>query len=278
MKIPKVSNPYLYRTVYQPEYFIGGLHKDILTEIKHFLTTVTLDDYIHPSAHGFITKRSIATNANMHLGKPYLLQIDIKNFFESIPIQKIIDVFKKIGCTDEVAILLTKICSINGVLKEGLNTSPMLANLYFYDIDIQLHDIAQKHNCTYTRYADDMTFSSANNMRKTTLLEEITEILHTQSLTLADEKTRYSSYGQAQYVTGLSISNDLYPRIPRKVKKLLRLELHYIRKYGFDEHFNRRGESFDSGHARLKGWIDYILSVEPILGQEMKKSYNHSMR
>ncbi len=278
MKIPKVSNPHLYRTVYQPEYFIDGLHKDILTEIKHFLTTVTLDDYIHPSAHGFITKRSIVTNANMHLGKPYLLQIDIKNFFELIPIQKITDVFKKIGCNDEVSLLLTKICSINGVLKEGLNTSPMLANLYFYDIDILLNDLARQYNCIYTRYADDMTFSSNNDLRKTLLLEEVTKILNMQSLSLANEKTRYSSYGQAQYVTGLSISNNLYPRIPRKVKKLLRLELHYIRKYGFDEHFYRRGESFDAGHARLKGWIDYILSVEPILGQKMKKSYDLSMR
>jgi retron-type reverse transcriptase len=278
MKIPKVSNPYLYRTVYQPEYFISGLHKNILTEIKYFLTTVTLDDYIHSSAHGFITKRSIATNASIHLGKQYLLQIDIKNFFESIPIQKIIEVFKKIGCTEEIAIFLTKICSVNGILKEGLNTSPMLANLYFYDIDIQLYDIAQRHNCTYTRYADDMTFSSNNNIREMTILKEVIETLHTQSLSLADEKTRYSSYGQAQYVTGLSISNNLYPRIPRKVKKLLRLELHYIHKHGFDEHFHRRGESFDLGHARLKGWIDYILSVEPILGQKMKKLYDHSKR
>ena len=154
----------------------------------------------------------------------------------------------------------------------------MLANLYFYETDIQLHDIAQKHNCIYTRYADDMTFSSTDNMRKINILEEVTEILHTQELILADKKTRYSSYGQAQYVTGLSISNDLYSRIPRKVKKLLRLELHYIRKYGFDGHFSKRGESFDAGHARLKGWIDYVLSVEPILGQKMKKLYDDSMR
>ncbi len=276
MEIPKVRYPSQKRVVYKPEWYIDNLHKDILTELKHFLSSTELDKFIHHSAHGFITKRSIATNASAHLDKSYLLQVDIKNFFESIPIEKVIDVFKKIGCTDDVSILLTKICSVNDILKEGLSTSPMLANLYFYDIDITLNEIAEKHNCTYTRYADDMTFSSNQNIKETTLLSEITEVLNIQSLMLADEKTRYSSHGQAQYVTGLSISNDICPRIPRKVKKLLRQELYYISKYGFYEHFDRRQEGFHAGHSRIKGWIDYVLSVEPTLGKKMKTIYDNA--
>jgi len=117
------------------------------------------------------------------------LQVDIKNFFESIPIEKIVEVFKKLECTNEIAEMLTKICSVNNVLKEGLNTSPMLANLYFYDIDIKLENIASKFHCTYTRYADDMTFSSNGNIKETMLLEEIKEILSLESLELSDKKT-----------------------------------------------------------------------------------------
>jgi len=275
IEIPK-KNPKKngYRIVYQPKWYISDLHKNILNEINNFLSRPDKNKFIHYSAHGFISCRTTSTNAGVHIGKTHLLQIDIKNFFESIPIEKIVEVFKKLECTNKISEILTKICSVNNVLKEGLNTSPMLANLYFYDIDIKLEKLASKFQCTYTRYADDMTFSSNKNIKETTLLDEIKNILYLESLELSDKKTRYSSYGQSQYVTGLSISNKIQPRIPRKIKKLLRLELHYLSKFGFSSHFEKRDENAISGHLRLKGWLDYVLSVEPSLGKEMMKIYD----
>ncbi len=275
MEIPKKNSKSDFRIVYKPKYYIEDLHKNILTELNNFLLSSEQNKFIHDSAHGFRSYYSTSTNATVHIGKKNLLQIDIKNFFESIPKRKIIEVFKKIGCADDVARLLTKICTVNNILKEGLNTSPLLANLYFYDIDIKLNTLACQFKCEYSRYADDMTFSSNKNIKKTNLLQNITTILSDESLELSNHKTRYSSYGQSQYVTGLSISNTEYPRIPRKIKKLLRQELHYLNLYGFTSHFDKRGEDHTTGHYRIKGWLDYIRSVEPTLGKEMEKIYNN---
>ena len=274
MKIPK-KNPKRsgFRIVYQPEWFISDFHKNILSEINHFLVRPNQNMFIHDSAHGFISNKTTLTNAMMHLDKKHLLQVDIKNFFESIPIEEIVKVFKKLECIDEVAEILTKACSVNNLLKEGLNTSPMLANLFFYDIDIKLESLAAKFHSVYTRYADDITFSSNEELRKTALLSEIKDIISLYSLELNDKKTRYSSFGQSQYVTGLSISNTIQPRIPRQIKKQLRQELYYLSKFGFTSHFEKRDENHVQGHLRLKGWLDYVLSVEPTLGKTMMEIY-----
>lgn len=275
MEIPK-KNPKngSFRIVYQPKWFISDLHKNILTEINNFLVRPDRNKFLHDSAHGFIANKTTLTNAMMHLGKKYLLQVDIKNFFESIPIEKIVKVFKKLECTDEVSTILTRACSVNNLLKEGLNTSPMLANLYFYDIDIKLENLATKFQCVYTRYADDITFSSNEELKDTALLSEIKNIISLEPLELNDKKTRYSSFGQSQYVTGLSISNAIQPRIPRQVKKRLRQELYYLSKFGFTSHFEKRHEDHVNGHLRLKGWLDYVLSVEPSLGKKMMAIYD----
>jgi len=168
---------------------------------------------------------------------------------------------------------MAKICSINDVLEEGLHPSPMLANLYFYEIDQKLFQLAKEYKCDYTRYADDMTFSSSKDLKDTNLLEEITSILANEQLCLSSKKTRYSKYGQAQYVTGLSTSNPQRPRIPKKMKRQLRQEFYYIKRYGFLAHFKVRNENARRGYKRINGWIDYIMGVEPELGLELKKMY-----
>lgn len=274
LHIPKKSNKKTgYRTVYKADDVLADLHKNILTTIKKNLENDGIDRFIHDSAHGFVNNRTTFSNAVPHLNKQFLLQVDIESFFKSIPIEHIIRVFKKMGCQEDIAIIMTKICSINDVLEEGLHTSPMLANLYFYEIDQRMFQLAQEYGCDYTRYADDMTFSSSEDLKDTNILDEITSILANEQLRLSDKKTRYSKYGQAQYVTGLSISNPERPRIPKKMKKQLRQEFYYIMRYGFPAHFKARNEKAERGYKRINGWLDYITSVEPELGFELQKTY-----
>ena len=274
LKIPKVNKFKGYRTVYKADWFLADFHKNILTSIDNFLLQSNMNEYIHPSAHGFLKGKTTLSNAKVHLNKKELLQVDIKSFFKSIPTSSIVTVFEKLGFTSEMAKLMTQLCSINDAIEEGLNTSPMLANLYFYEIDKKLYTLAIKYKCEYTRYADDMTFSSNETVLKDTdLLEKIVEILNVENLLLTNEKTRYSKNGQSQYVTGLSISNNERPRIPKKVKKKLRQECIFIKKYGFYSHFCFIGEDSEKGFKRINGWIDYILSVEPEVGLKLQKEY-----
>lgn len=274
LEIPKKNKFKDFRIVYKAVWYLADFHKNILTSIDNFLSQHKIDDFIHTSAHGFIKGRTTLSNANVHLDKRELLQVDIKSFFKSIPMSGIVTVFEKLGFSQEVAKLMTKLCSINNLLEEGLNTSPMLANLYFYEIDKKLYSLATKYQCTYTRYADDMTFASSELvLKETDILKEIINILDTENLPLANEKTRYSKHGQSQYVTGLSISNNERPRIPRKVKKQLRQEFYFIKKHGFHAHFSFIGEGSEKGFKRINGWIDYILSVEPEVGLKLQKEY-----
>ncbi|MFY9141328.1 reverse transcriptase family protein [Sulfuricurvum sp.] len=261
------------RTVYKANDVLADLHKNILTSIKHHLVQNRHNQFIHECAHGYVNNKTTYSNAVEHLNKKYLLQVDIQSFFKTIPIDRIVGVFQKLGCTDDIAILMTKICSINDLIEEGLHTSPMLANLYFFEIDEKLLLLANKYGCDYTRYADDMTFSSDRDLKETDLLQKITEIIESEGLHLSSRKTRYSKYGQAQYVTGLSISNSKRPRIPKKMKRQLRQEFHYIKLYGFLAHFEARNESAERGYKRINGWLDYIMSVEPELGIELKITY-----
>lgn len=273
LKIPKKNKFKGYRTVYKADSYLADFHKNILTSIDNFLLETNINDYIHACAHGFIKGKTTLSNAKVHLNKKELLQVDIKSFFKSIPTNGIVKVFEKLGFTHQMAILMARLCSINDVIEEGLNTSPMLANLYFYEMDEKLYALAIKYQCAYTRYADDMTFSSNDVvMKETDLLKNIIEVLGAEGLFL-NGKTRYSKNGQSQYVTGLSISNNERPRIPKKVKRQLRQEFHFIKKHGFDSHFSFKGEDIEKGFKRINGWIDYILSVEPEVGTELRKEY-----
>lgn len=257
-----------YRIVYKPKVKIEGLHKEILTHINHHSK-----DLVHSSAHGFIKGRGTLSNAKIHLNKKYLFQIDIESFFPSIHKSKIENVFEKLGCNHYIANLLAEICTIDDYLAEGLNTSPMLANIFFYSLDEKFLKLSNEYDCNYSRYADDMTFSSDRLFNTKELLEKIRGILNLEDLRIKDSKVNFSQYGQAQYVTGLSISNEIRPRIPKRIKKRLRQEFYYIKKYGFYSHFKHSGESMEAGHKRLAGWILYALSVEPEYGEELRKKY-----
>lgn len=275
MEIPKKNIHNGFRVVYKAEYFFADFHKQLLLIIETYIIKRGINNYIHNSAHGFIKGKNTLSNANIHINKQELLQVDIKSFFKSISIDKIEKVFLKLECNDDIAKIMSKLCTINGVLEEGLNTSPMLANLYFYELDKILFKLSKKYKCEYSRYADDITFSSDETiLKETDLLNDIGLILKSENLLLANNKTRYSKYGQSQYVTGLSISNPIKPRIPRKIKQQIRQEFYFIKKYGFYSHFNRRNEKPENGFKRINGWIDYIMNVEPDLGKKLQGDYD----
>jgi len=107
MEIPKKNKYKGFRTVYKADWYLADFHKNILTSIDNFLARTNIDDYIHVSAHGFIKGKTTLSNAETHLNKKELLQIDIKSFFKSIPISNIIKGFEKLGFTTEMARVMT---------------------------------------------------------------------------------------------------------------------------------------------------------------------------
>jgi len=157
LRLPK-KNPARvgeYRTVYKvksPD--IALLHKNIATSIS---TQCAFPDYVQ----GFVGKRSIATNASLHIAQDFILKADIIGFFEAITIEQITGVFENLGCNNSVAGFFAEICTLEGVLPQGLSTSPVLSNLVCEKMDAQLNSLGNRLGATYSRYADDITFSGA---------------------------------------------------------------------------------------------------------------------
>lgn len=119
---------------------------------------------IHNCCHGFVKSKSIFTNAKMHCDKSEVLTLDIRSFFESISRQQVLEEFKNMGYTISAATKLTDICCYGQYLPQGAPTSPYLANIVFKKLDEEINFLTQKNQITYTRYADDLSFSGDNNI------------------------------------------------------------------------------------------------------------------
>lgn len=224
--------------------------------------------YISDIAHGFIKNRGVLTNAKQHLDKKFLFKIDIKNYFKSISKESIKSVFLKLGFSENGAKLFSNLCTFEDILYEGFNTSPILANLYCLDLDLELKSLADEYNVGISRYSDDITFSS--NTNNFPPLDAIKDIFEKYSFIINEEKTVNLKYGQPQYVTGLSISNNKYPRVPKRMKRKIRQELYYLNKYP-ENYFH-----VEDGYPRLRaiyGKIVYILGIEKILGKKYQSDF-----
>ena len=128
------------------------------------------DDEIHKTqnrskriAHGFAKKYSIITNANNHKNKRYVFNCDLQDFFPSINFGRVRSFFIKndhFKLHEKIATLIAQIACFNNSLPQGSPCSPIISNLIGHILDIRLVNLARATNCTYSRYADDLTFST----------------------------------------------------------------------------------------------------------------------
>ncbi len=268
MYLPK-KNQKGYRVVYKVQ---DETLKNILKVLQKYLN----ENYIPlDCVHGFVNKKNVKTNANEHLGKKYIYNFDIKNFFPSITREQIFNCFKKLECNDLIADCLSKLTTLNGYLAQGFYTSPLLANLVLENFDIELSTFCKSNDFVYTRYADDIYVSGNNEISP---LETVEKIVNKSGFFLNKEKAKKMKRGQNQYVTGLTVFDKNYPRIPKKIKRRIRFTLYYLNKYGrhsFSERFDENENNyFISSSSELKGWIDYVNSIEPDLAKKYYKLYN----
>jgi hypothetical protein len=258
LRLPKKGkhNRGKYRIVYQVKPELKNLQKNIATAIT---STQQFPEYVQ----GFINKRSIATNAALHLAQKYVLNLDIKDFFDSIKQAQVAEVFKKLGCTDSIALIFAKLCTLHGQLVQGASTSPVLANLVCVEIDQELAELGKKYGCSYSQYADDITFSGEQLPRN----KDIEICLKQHGFQSNPHKWKRQLRGQSQCVTGLTVFDGTRPRIPKDVKRKLRQILHYASKYGLESHLYKiqchDEYSVPFEIRRIDGLIAFMYSVEP---------------
>lgn len=200
---------------------------------------------VKPPVHGFAKKRSIVTNAEQHLGKNFIFNIDLKDFFPSIHFGRVRGVFlqKPFEFPIEIATVLAHICCKNGKLPQGAPTSPIISNLICRLLDRELQSLAKKHRATYTRYCDDITFSFSNktpNSLPSQIVDlsstdvqagvELQAIIKKHSFSINPSKVRLHSRSSRMEVTGLTVNEQ--PNVPRKVIHEIRGMIHAWDRYG----------------------------------------------
>jgi RNA-directed DNA polymerase len=222
---------------------------------KNIATAISEQRQFPQYVQGFVTQRSIFSNASLHLAKRHILNVDIKDFFDTITTAQVTKVFEELGSKQDIALIFAKLCTLHGKLVQGSSTSPVLANLVCNELDQKLSDLGRKYACSYSRYADDITFSGDRIPTQ----KDIKACLNGYGFELNPDKYKCQSRGKVQYVTGLTVFDVNQPRIAKGIKRRLRQVIHYASKYGWDDHLSTT--SHDGSFSDM-GWNDcfYVLS------------------
>lgn len=267
------------RTIHAP---VKGL-KSILRSLNFVLQCVYEP---HAAATGFVLERSIVDNAKKHVGHHYVLNLDLKDFFHSFDRNRvkmgfIYEPFNLNGDKEPLAFLLASLCThpfeidgeIKTVLPQGSPTSPTLTNLLCKKLDRRLTGLANRFGATYTRYADDITFSSSHNIYTDEAFNnELRRIIEEdQKLIINPKKTRLQKAGYRQEATGLIVNEKVNVR--RRYVKQIRMWLYYWENYGYEkaEQVFKRDYIADKGHVKnmnahlvnvLDGKLEFLKMVK----------------
>lgn len=225
-----------------------GTYKHMLHALNLLLSAVYT-----PSAHamGFAPGRSIVTGAKVHVGQHFVFNTDLHDFFPSVRRARVKSrlLLPPFSFTEEVAIAIAGLCTLRVdhpsgddgssgrptyVLPQGAPTSPLLTNAVCDRLDRRLAGLARRRGANYTRYADDITFSSPHNLYSegSTFRTELSRILDVEGFTMNEVKTRLQRAGQRQEVTGLVVNRRV--NVCRNYVRSLRAVLYVWCRYGYD--------------------------------------------
>jgi RNA-directed DNA polymerase len=214
----------------------------------------------HPCATGFERGHSIVTNALPHVGKDIVVKLDLKGFFISTSAQRVERYFRFIGWDADAAAMLTRICTYEKSLPQGAPTSPRLSNLVNHLLDARLYALASSRGASYSRYADDITYSAAgataprpnpktletavqSNARINDLIHATKQVVREFGYTLhTDKKLRIARKHDRQEVTGIVVNAK--PNLSRKIRRRLRAV----------EHRLKNGANATMTPQQLQGW------------------------
>lgn len=238
----------------------------------------------HPQAHGFIVGRSVISGAKAHQGgKDFVLNMDIRDFFPTIDFHRVCGMFRAFGYSGYIATLLSMLCTcsertpieVRGetlqvgtsarILPQGSPASPMITNILCRRMDRRLAGLASKYGLSYTRYADDISFSGRDGaLFDSGRQEDISRLLGGVSHIVSDEgfavnraKTRILKQSNRQEITGVVINGESLA-VPKPWLKRLRAALHQCRL------MKEQGESIPAQKSsEIHGRICWLMSVNP---------------
>lgn len=185
-----------------------------------------------------------------HKDNLYVLKMDLKNFYPSIRKEHIFYQFINWGYNDEIANLLTNICTYKNKLPQGAVTSACLSNIICKHMDVRIAGYCNKREITYTRYADDLMFSCNNRLTLRNIYGMIEKIVNSEGFKINPKKTIFMTPKGHKKLLGLTV-NDGLVKASKQLKNEIRSIIHY--------HIST-GDYSDI--EKTKGYISFINSIE----------------
>ncbi|WP_342045934.1 retron St85 family RNA-directed DNA polymerase [Bacillus sp. OTU530] len=249
-KIPKKNGD--FRSIAEPLPNLKSIQRWILEEILYSCKTSEF-------AKAYKKNVSLKENARFHRRQKKVLTIDIKDFFGTIKDLEIYAFFSSLGYSRDVSAMLTNLCTLKGTLPQGAATSPALSNLVMRDIDKRIAAFSRENRIRYTRYADDLTFSG--DFQEGKVIKFVDSVLKSKGFAINHEKTRVRLPHQRQEVTGIIVNEKI--QVSREMRRELRKNIYYIKKYGLDSHLMTVKREKYEYLKHLLGTANYIYSINP---------------
>lgn len=245
--------------------------------------------FYEPNANavGFVPGRSIADGAKKHVGKKYVLNIDLKDFFDSIELHRVKSIFtlppfnlkEDKDNPQSLPYVLASLCChpkevsrfdkdgnlikcIRCVTPQGAPTSPIITNLVCRQLDRRLLGLAKRFRLSYSRYADDITFSTNKNdifIEGSVFMTELKRIVEDQKFHINDAKTRVQSRAYRQEVTGLVVNSKV--NVTKRYVKQIRMWLYLWEHYGYE----KASEYFARDYDKSKGDAKHGTNMDSVI-------------
>lgn len=234
----------------------------------------------HQSAYAYQVGRSIKDNAKMHMRGRYLLKMDFNDFFNSITPDIFLHQieYANIRLSNAEKRLLiglffwNKTKSTDGklVLSVGAPSSPMISNFVMREFDDAIYQYTMQNSITYTRYADDLTFSTNEKdilFNVPSFVKGVLGKIYAHQITINDTKTVFSSKAHNRHVTGITVTNDSTLSIGRERKRFISVMVH---KYSINQLDN-------SDFSYLCGLLSFSAHIEPDFIQRLSRKYGQQV-
>ena len=239
---------------------------------------------ISEAAHGFRHHRSIVTNARPHVGQDTIVKIDLQDFFGSIDYLRVRSVFTDIGYSENATNIFSLLCTVRVInqlesdreinysssqkryLPQGAPTSPALSNIFCYTLDRDLTQLARALQFTYTRYADDLTFSGDRiaSQKIARLFDSSQQIISREGFKINPDKTQILGKAQQHQVTGVIVNQKL--NISKRKLDAFRATLYQIERDGL------AGKTWGNSPdliAAITGYANYVAMVDRVKGEKL---------
>lgn len=243
-----------------------------------------------PCNHGFVADRSVATNAYAHEGAAEILNVDLVDFFDAVNFGRVWGLLQSdpYSLPREAATIISQLCVHENGLPQGAPTSPVVSNMVAWPLDRSLERIADRRGLTYTRYADDLSFSSNRGIPQSWVSRDdsgglkaagpLRRAVEGAGFVVNDRKTRLQRDGQRKEVTGLVVNERV--NVPRTFVREVRAMLHAWDKYGEDaaqEHWEDPRDRFPGKEPHfqevVRGKLNFLAMVRGMDDEVYDKYY-----